>query len=98
VRKFLNILNFFTKDRTIMDWNAPPHYEVFSTLMAPPLPRPLEVQVPDRAPVLHQDTKPPLTARQLAWQAEKEINRNRKKIERAYGRPWHVLMKLIGEA
>jgi hypothetical protein len=81
-----------------MDWHAGSHWQLFSTIVTPPLAVPPAVQVLARAPVLHQDTRPPLTARQLAWQAEKEINRHKKKIERAYGRPWHVLMKLIGEA
>jgi hypothetical protein len=81
-----------------MHWDTQPHWTVFANLASPPLAIPTPVQVPERGPVLHQETEPPLSERQQAWLAEKELNRHKKKLARQYGRTWDALMKLIGEA
>ena len=80
-----------------MDWHTPPHWTVFAHLAAPPLDVPTRVQVPEREPVLHQETAPPLTEKQRAWLAEKERSRHHKRMSRPFGKPWDALMKLIGE-
>jgi hypothetical protein len=81
-----------------MHWDTQPHWTVFAHLASPPLAIPTPVQVPERGPVLHQGTTPPLSEKQQAWLAEKELNRHHKRLSRQSGHAWSALLKLIGDA
>jgi hypothetical protein len=81
-----------------MDWHTPPHWTVFAHLASPPLAAPMSEHVLEREPVLHQETTPPLSEKQRAWLAEKELNRHHKRLSRQSGHAWSALMKLIGDA
>ena len=81
-----------------MDWHTPPYWTVFAHLASPPRDVATSQQVPERGPVVHQDTTPPLTEKQQAWLAEKEKNRHHKRLSRQSGHAWSALLKLIGDA
>jgi hypothetical protein len=65
----------------MMEWTTEPLWRVFEgvPLWDPPTPTP----------------EPQLSEQQKRWRAEKKLNRHRKRLERAYGRPLHQLLALI---
>ena len=67
-----------------MDYQAEPYWKVLDDLR--------------RVAAPASPSREPLSARQLAWREEKELNRLMRRAERAFGLPWPEIWRRYGAA